>query len=58
MEEYQKDKNILVGRSTHNKAVTIEGGRADLVGMLAPVKINDAFPSSLRGSLVSKDNSN
>ena len=52
-ENYDQKRGNLSGRSTQNKLVYVPGP-ATLVGQLRTVKIQSAFPSVLRGELVSQ----
>lgn len=51
VEEFKRDKNNLCGRSTQNKMVYFDG-EENLVGQTVKVRINKAFPTTLRGELV------
>ncbi len=51
VEEYHEENQRLFGRSTQNKTVHFQGEK-HLVGRTVPVKIQTAFPLTLRGELV------
>lgn len=50
VEEHHADENRLAGRSTQNKMVHFKGPK-DLIGQTVGVKIEEAFPLTLRGTL-------
>jgi tRNA-2-methylthio-N6-dimethylallyladenosine synthase len=50
VEEYHQDGDRCFGRSTQNKSVHFQGS-ARLVGTTVPVRITQAFPSTLHGEL-------
>jgi tRNA-2-methylthio-N6-dimethylallyladenosine synthase len=52
VENYDKVRNSLSGRTTQNKNVFFTGSE-NLVGQTIPVKITKAFPSTMRGEIVS-----
>lgn len=48
VEEYHESDGSCFGRSTQNKSVHFQGSR-DLIGRTIPVKVTQAFPSTLHG---------
>jgi tRNA-2-methylthio-N6-dimethylallyladenosine synthase len=48
VEEHKVDTGRCIGRSTQNKTVHFPG-QPEWVGLTKPVRINEAFPQTLRG---------
>lgn len=51
VEEYDAENDKCSGRSTQNK-LTHFAGTKDLIGTTVSVKVNEAFPQTLRGAMV------
>lgn len=51
VEEYHDHDKHCFGRSTQNKSVLFEGA-PNLIGQTVKVKINEAYPQTLRGDLI------
>ncbi|MBI4270010.1 MAG: tRNA (N6-isopentenyl adenosine(37)-C2)-methylthiotransferase MiaB [Candidatus Rokubacteria bacterium] len=47
----RKDPHVLSGRTRCNRVVNFDGGRRSAIGRLARVRITEALPHSLRGTL-------
>lgn len=51
VEEFHAEDQSCFGRSSQNKPVSFMGGSQDLVGQIAKVKIDEAFPQVLHGQI-------
>lgn len=51
VEEFHEEGSRVFGRSTQNKSVHFSGTR-DLIGRTVPVRIKQAYPSTLHGEIV------
>jgi len=47
----RKDITMMAGRTSNNRVVNFKG-RADLIGNFVEVRIDEALPNSLRGTLI------
>ena len=47
----RKDENEVSGRTENNRVVNFPAGR-EVIGKFVEVRINDAYPNSLRGEFI------
>lgn len=51
VEKQDENTDMWSGRNNQNKVINFQGGR-DLIGSIVPVKINKAFPQTMRGDFL------